>query len=606
MTKKKIKKAFKKMLIFDDAGSSWNRRFIIEGKLDYNKLLGDTKDELYYGTLDSLNASSLNKVNGEEFLTAYLKFTERKMWKIISKYNLYELFFWTHRIPPTDAFGVQDLTILLYREVLTLSIMKYGKMAPGSISKDKYNQWMPSYIINRDPLHAPWIPQILNVLSDCYLLEILSMLYVYATQMYRVYCKGGKLVEDGYNKFGCAIGEDKNLLYLTNLYDKRLRFSNIMSWVGTSVNESVDKINGTEKNMLKVMLPTVNPGNKIHVPLIMNGKILNDFNPNYLPYPFSLEDYYNYTLLFSKEFKTEYNFSVDYFMAFVVTESNLIFINYLKDITIQYKILQRAYSVIKKEVHLRNLVGITRKYNLFHLSEHNLYEEFKKIFNFLTYTKDAPRNIDLWTRGPRKIYIPITEKYFIADYSGFGTLLETIMLPIARVAGETGNKKSAHFEKKTNAEIVKIFGSKSHWIGREKICNNKGECREVDASFRLGKFLFLIECKSVNVSFGFDKGDVRSLNYRIQKIKEGLHQIEDKAIFIAKNVHTLTKPIPAGIEYIIPILATPFPEYIWKKSENLFLDDNLPRILTLKEMQQIKNINLNKLIDRPYTVQINY
>jgi len=605
MAKKKTKKHIKEILFPDDVGSLWNKRSVIEEKLDYVKLLNDTKEGLYTKTLDDLNVNSLNEVRGDRFLSTYLEVVEKEMSKTISKYNLYELFFWIHRIPPANVFGLQDLTILLYREILILSIMKYGEMVSDSISLDKNNQGMPPYIINKDPLHDPWTPQILNVLSDCYLLEILSMLYVYATQRYRIYCKGGEIVEDQYNKFDCDVGKNKNLAYLIDLYDKRLHFSNIMSWSGTSVNDNVNKTKNMKKGMLESMFLTVNPGNKYCIPIFINKKVQKEFYPNYFPYLFPFEDYYNYMLLFSKEFKTEYNFSVDYFMAFVVAESTLIIINYLKDITIQYKILQRAYSITKKEGHLKALVEITKEYNLFHLSENNLYEEFEKIFNFLTYAKNIPRDIDLWTRGPRKIYIPITNEYFIADYSGFDTLIQMIMFPISRISGKTGNKKSAHFEKETNAEIIKIFGRNSYWIGREKVCNDKNECREVDASFYLGKFLFILECKSVNVSFGFDKGDAKSLNYRIEKSKEGLNQVEDTALFIVKNKHNLTKQIPKGVKYIIPILITPFPEYIWEKSENLFLNKDLPRVLTLKELQQIKNMDLNKLIGRPYVVKVN-
>ncbi len=593
----------KKMPFFIDIGFMWNVKFIIEGRLDYQKLINDTKNKLYYDTLNNLNATSLNEVNGDEFLTTYLKTVEKEMSSIIAKYNLYELFFWTRRIPPKNVFNVLDLTILLYKEVLTLSIIKYGKIDTTGINLGKDNQIMPSYIIDKDPTHNSLTSQIHNVLSDCYLLEILSMLYVYATQRYRIYCKGAKLIETQYDKFDCIANEDKNLRYLINLYDRRLRFSNVMSLSGTSVNTNIS----TNKDTFNAIFLTINPGNKISFPFTALEYPQKNFNPNYIPYPYSLEDYYNYMLLFKKEFKETYDFSVDYFVSFVLAESHLLIISYLKNITARYRILQRAYSIIKKREHLKILVDVIKSNNPLSLNKNSLYKEFEKIYNFLTYTKGIPRDINLWTRGPRKIYIPIADEYFIADYSGFGSLIETIMLPISRISGETGNKKSAHFEKKTNTEVIKIFSKNSHWIGREKICNNKGECKEVDASFYIGKFLFILECKSINVSFGFDKGDVRSINYRIERLKEGLKQVDDKAIFIAKNKYALTKPIPRGVEYVVPILITAFPEYIWERSENLFLDldKDLPRILTLKELQEIKNINLNKLTSLPYIIKLN-
>jgi hypothetical protein len=595
-------------LLLIDSGSLWNMRFIREGRLNYEKLLKNAKERLYQKTLKSLNVISLSEVKSDKFLVTYMNIAEGELKDIISKYGLYELYFWTHRIPPANTFNKpEDLTIFLYREVLNLAIIKYGEIIKN-ISFESDNSILPSYIIGKNPIDGPLTPQIRRTLIACCELEILSMLFIYATQNYRMYCKGGRLVETSDYKFGCAVDKNEDLPYLTGLYDRRISSANnILSHAGSDIdiNYLREKATDERKKSLPALLFHINPDNRYEIPIMNKGKTINKLNSNYIPYPVSLREYYEYMLLFKDEFKLEYGFSVENFISYLLSASALCMLQYTRNINYQYKILQRAYMVIKRKDHLRNLVEtIERGYSM-QLGKGNLYKEFNKIFDFLAYRESMPRDVDLWTRGPRRIYIPVTNKYFLIDYSGFPGLISTIMLPISRVSGATGNKKSAHFEKKTNLEIVKIFGEKAFWIGREKIHNNKEEDREIDASFCVRDFLFILECKSVNVSFGFDKGDVKSLNYRIEKSKEGLSQVEDKALFIAKNKHSLTKPIPKGIKYIVPILITPFPEYIWEKSENLFLDKDLPKMLTLKELQQIKNMDLNKLIDRPYIVKVN-
>ena len=595
-------------LLLSDSGSLWNMRFIREGRLNYKKLLKNTKERLYRKTLKSLNVISLSQVKGDKFLIAYMNIAEEELKDIISEYGLYELYFWTHRIPPENTFNKsEDLTIFLYREVLNLAIIKYGDIIKN-ISFESDTSILPSYIIGKNAIDDPLTPQIRRTLIACYELEILSMLFIYATQIYRMYCKGGRLVETGDCKFGCAVDKNKDLPYLTSLYDKRISsVNNILSHAGSNINISYLRKKATDKRKksFSATLFSINPDNRYKIPIINERKMITKLNSNYIPYPVSLREYYEYMLLFKDEFKLEYGFSVENFISYLLSASALCTLQYLRNIKYQYDILQRAYTVTKRKDHLRNLVETIKRGYSIQLGKGNLHKEFNKIFDFLVYRENTPREVDLWTRGPRKIYIPITNEYFITDYSGFSGLISTIMLPISRIAGETGNKKSAHFEKETNTEIIKIFGRNSYWIGREKVYTDKNECREVDASFYLGKFLFILECKSVNVSFGFDKGDVKSLNYRIEKSKEGLNQVEDTALFIAKNKHNLTKQIPKSVKYIIPILITPFPEYMWEKSENLFLDKDLPRVLTLKELQQIKNMDLNKLIGRPYVVKVN-
>ena len=587
-----------------DIGALWNNKFISEKPSDYQKEFEAISTNVFNNTLKILGVFSINNIKDtEDFLLKYMYEVENQLKSIINKYNVYELYFWVHRIPPKNVFGsYDDTTIALYREILIEAIIKYGRNIDNFTFiklNDNITNIVPDYIADTNPLKDELPKEVEQILIDCYKLEILSFLFIYATQRIRIFYKGGHLIESDFVKFNIRIDLEKS--FLIDLYDKRSNQKNILRTIGSYVHDSNDD---TPSKSLTSIFYTLNINNKLKVPLTIDGKKVGDINSNYVPSPISLEEYYAYAKLFNDEFFEEYGFSIDCFIAFICTLSTHNFLKYIEDIKFQYGMLQRGYTIIESSQFIKAISDIVRDDDYFKNKCLENDSEFQKIFDFLTYVGKPQIDINLWTRGPRKIFIKISENFMIVDYSGFFSLISTIMLPIARISGESGNKKSAHFEIMTNEKIKDIFGQKSHWIGRSEIKNHEKEAKEIDASFCINEFLFILECKSINVSFGFDMGDKHSLEFRKSKLEEALEEVRNKALFLARNKETLNKKLPSGIKYIVPLVVSSFPEYIWEQSEDLFINDDLPRILTIDDLEQIKKTNMESLITKPFTLHL--
>lgn len=588
--------------VITDNGSLWNMRFIKSKSLDYFAMVTDLKRYIFKSTLAKNRASDISNVcDKEQFLKDYLLTVESEMQKIIYKYDLHELFFWVRRISPENVFNRSELTILLYRETLMLGLQKYGKRR-NILSITKSGHILPKYIVGRNPLKDELNDKTMRVLADAYKLETLSMLYVNCTQIYRCLIKGGQLIAG--DDFGFDIVLEQDLSDLINLYDERLKHVNILSTTGSYVPISPNDIPSLEGNVPLCLGFVTNVDKKSKVPLITKeGQ--EEIESNYFPLFLNLRDYYEYLKLFDSEFTSVYGFSADTFIEFLNALSRREINIFFSGMEYQYNLLQRAYVICRPAFLLKWNLEFVKHNAITKESFKQLKKLFPKILKFLTCNKQDSKNIDLWTRGPRKIFFPITWRLTIIDYSGIISMLDTLLLPIARKCGESGNKKSGHFEIQCNGTVIKEFGEENFWIGRKQVKNSKNENKEIDSSFRINKYLFILECKSINVSFGFDKGDKKSLEYRKTNLETALKAVENKAEFIATNYRDLYPALPRGVHYIVPLVVSPFPEYIWEKSEYLFLEQRLPRILTLNELKEIKRLNLDNLKSKIFTLTMN-
>jgi len=327
---------------------------------------------------------------------------------------------------------------------------------------------------------------------------------------------------------------------------------------------------------------------------------------NYLPYVIDLNDFFQYMNLFNDEFENFYKFSPKDFVAFISALTIPSLEECMDTQIYAFNLLQRAYTIFDSECmdYLRK--NFEFLYNSYYgILPPDFELRFNNIFNFLKYDNTHASDIDLKKLVPRKLFIKIDNFKYIFDYSGIITLLTSIMLPLSRLDGDVANKRSEHFEIKTNEYVKKIFGQNSFWIGRKEIYNSKNEAIEIDSSFVIDDILFILECKSINVSLGFFKGDQRALDYRKNKNISALQQVNKKIEFLYKFNTGSNYSIPSNVKYIVSLIVSPYPEYIWEFNEELFLTSKIPRIIVLDELNDIKNIkNFNEIKNNKFTIKI--
>jgi hypothetical protein len=66
-----------------------------------------------------------------------------------------------------------------------------------------------------------------------------------------------------------------------------------------------------------------------------------------------------------------------------------------------------------------------------------------------------------------------------------------------------------------------------------------------------------------------------------------LVEVDDKANWLMSRRKGTNYEIPESIKIIIPIVVSPFVEYIWSTNEDLWLTKEIPRICTLKELKEL-------------------
>ncbi len=110
-----------------------------------------------------------------------------------------------------------------------------------------------------------------------------------------------------------------------------------------------------------------------------------------------------------------------------------------------------------------------------------------------------------------------------------------------------------------------------------------------------------MDYKSLSVSEGTILGTKEAIEFRKKKIIEYIGEVEKKADFIQKNKNDLSVETPLGVDCIVPLVITSFPEFIWDTTEDLFLAEDLSRVMIPDEIKLLKKIDiLDEIKKKPF------
>ncbi|WP_291149271.1 SEC-C domain-containing protein [Flavobacterium sp. UBA7680] len=592
-------------------------KFISEQHIDVDKELKKYETEIY-------NSISFSKKSNPDILKDYIRVTETLMRNISSQYSTYELLFWSRRLAPLNIFEISELSVMLYRDVQSLCFYKYGISEENILiganhsvhpnSMEQYNDLQ--YLVVLDKLKNENLPEsIYKVISDVIRIEILSYLYIRATQFYRIANKGGTIIFDNINR-KIMSAPNKDIEFLIDMYDERLINSNIFSRIGAYVDTtfSIENDGFCPHFQLnvdhKIKTKFFNFKNTEYSKIFKTENDKIEIATNYLLGANNIINIYDFLILFEKEFEDFYSFAVVDFILFLAYLGNKV----LSDISInfesQFQILNRAYIIAKFNIDEFSK-DFEQKYIEIHRvifkTEIDHKIEANKIFHTFLLQKDNKNDIDLWTRGPKRFLYQLSNEFMVVDYSGLTEIISYIVKEITSVDGNIGNRRAIFFENSLESEIESIYTKEKMWICKNEITSNKFK-KEIDASFIIDDVLFLIEAKAINVSFGFDKGDEVAVNYRINKMKSALKEVNEKAKFIHKYKNDLDKKLPENIKYICPLVISTNPEYIWSLDEKdeLFISKELkfPRIISMPDIKKLQELDLLELKTKKWVINL--
>lgn len=603
----------RKELVIRDLGEEIIKEFLSRKLIDFDV------EKKYYGARffeDASKGETINHINSTgtqiSFLTSYLACAEREFKLLLNEHPVYDLLYWFRRIPPANYFGYGlDSSIKLWHEIITNAIFKYAKYSStydeerckilfgGGLHPDTVCE---AYLQGR-----PITKSIIITLKSILRTLVVSHYYLLCTQDYRVFNKGG-ILKSADNDYLYEVTQSAELQHLVNLYD-----SNYHPLLTTS-GFNTDNLENNQDNIFKLIGCALNTNNKLQLPESYFRKIGLDTTKfktknlskhlNYFPAIVELKEIFEYLSYFDSAITKEYGFTVKDFIVFNLTVT-LNFLLAIQSLKPALSVLGRGYATIGdfeqySRVFEQKALAIGRMH-------FNDYQKFplKPIFELFTSEAADATNIDLWTRGPRTYFYNLGNNLYAIDYSAISSVINYFAIDFTTGEGKSANFRGDKFESKVKraAEVYKF----NIWVFSRMIKFRGAIKKQIDCSFIVGEFLFLAEAKSFNVSFGYDKGDKAAIDYRRIKLEAALEEVESTADFLVKYAGRTGVSIPKGIKYIIPIVVSAFPEFIWEYNQHLFLDKSFdrPRIMSLTALKHLHDLDFTFVSKLSYVRKLN-
>jgi len=599
----------------------------------YLSAIGDLKFDfdifkIYKNLLDKYFITTNISYN-ETFIKKLLISLENEIRIKICKYDLYEMIYWSRRIKPENVFKCSSSSVFEYRQIMHLSFIKYckrenslveseGVFAPKSLhnlnTKRIFN--IIALKIKPNDQEEEYFRIISRILNLCYEVEVLSFYYNHLLKEYRIISKGGFLLP--HKEMGVFAYVNHKLHYLLNLYDDRLNKTNILSSVGgyaTLDSVNIDQLN--KKNKFEIINYQENIDSIDTRPMIESlfqlsiekQKSKNEISfmeekyiSNYVPTLISLNDFYDYSKNFKVNFFEYYNFRLEDFLVFIVIVFLDIFHSVVEDPHGFVHLLQRGYSLYNLDTlrtNYFNLVNIL--YDDFNFDKPETPERvFNVLFSFFNNTEQSASKIQLDTFGPRGIFYEINDRQGMVDHTSFVNILGHILDPIIK----DNDMKGTIFENIVKNKVIELYGEDSLWLCQTKIKVGKSS-KEIDVSFVCDEILYILECKAVNLSWGFFKGDKKAVEFRNMKNEKAITQADKTLDFLSEHKYKMNHDIPFGVKYITSLVITPHPEFIWDNHEKLFVSEKIPRILCLNELNYIKENDFrDEVVKRSFTIKL--
>jgi hypothetical protein len=588
--------------------------------------------------------SSPNKNESEKALIVWKDRVEEEIKRLCSKHSKYYWLFLLRRIfPETTEPYDRPTTPYLHRTTFNLAVLKYGKSnqteefvaVPSSVDTRQYIFTEEPYsgetvdmeradaikIENeaafKEARQPPIIPRQITREDaiNIYQVEYLALDYYMITAQLRRLWKGGQLRVHLGRFAGIVL--PKKVEDLVKLYDERSpNYGNLLSSFGTITDLNVVKEKESLDNfMLFVPFPNIE---KYEIPLVLPGEEFFDGkvkgpiylkgNPtNFVPTPVSIRPFYEKMCMFRQTIKDMLGFSPEEFVAFLIAVGRHHQSFWLYNIFSRYNFFQSGYTLMPHredfQRYLEEIYLNVHKRLFGDIAPERADSSFKGMLNWMTYQDKDFENISLWDRTGAKLFLRVPGG-LLTDHSAVPAILESIFSELsahASVDGKVGQLRGGDFEKEVEKYLKLNIPDFQPWLCHRKLRFLSGLERDIDVSFLLGQTLFIVECKAFSVPPAFDRGEIGALQTRESKLDSALDQVDTLCELLCEERKGKNFELPRAITHIIAIVASPFPEYIPKRSDRYFLTAHIPRVCVLREIVEfVKQFRLSTYLSKPF------
>ena len=316
----------------------------------------------------------------------------------------------------------------------------------------------------------------------------------------------------------------------------------------------------------------------------------DDYVTNFIVGAINVRAYLEAHRFLSDAFEVRYGYRLETFVAVIWALDHVIFfprpaLRSVKKLTMAFRdslfhVMRRGYEVfdaapdrIVPELRSRISIGFP---DLDATSE-----EIVKVIERLTLTPAAQTAISLWSGGPRYLIVPAGFHRAI-DLQGISILLHTLFVRLAHNQSHRGTLFEEAFRRALKARGYDVRSGELKSIAA-------GE-RELDAGVVLGHTLYVFECVSVERPLDYEIGNPQTISWRCDRLDEKVNQVLGLAAFLDNNRRGTNYDF-SHVTRVIPLVVSPFEEWIWSRSSQLWLDEATPRILSANEALELLSLN---------------
>jgi hypothetical protein len=308
-------------------------------------------------------------------------------------------------------------------------------------------------------------------------------------------------------------------------------------------------------------------------------KVAPGFRPNFLWGLVNLRGYRQATLPFGPDFVRKYSVSLDAVLSVLGVFGAMRVLD-LREFGRAMHQSQRAY------------VGPEAKAALLQTLEHFLpaatsligaqqgsisLDDFHAGVKFWELTDEKREMIDLEVPGPHYILLPYDQGWWFIDHAWVVRRLYYLLMNIPL--------RNQTFKGRLLEQIV---GAQQSILPTAPCKAFDGTSKQIDTAFAVSDCLVIVECKAVNRSIGYERGDPESIEFRRRIVVErGLNEVDEKARWLATHPKGTNYDI-TRYRYILPVVTSPFVEFIPSRDMRHWVSEDIPRVLTPWELGKLK------------------
>ena len=207
-----------------------------------------------------------------------------------------------------------------------------------------------------------------------------------------------------------------------------------------------------------------------------------------------------------------------------------------------------------------------------------LIERAPKIAEMLSLSAIKQGSISLWSGGPRPLMIPYGDLILI-DVAGFVEFISRVFTGIR----DDGEIRGRQFEETVRATIISNLPQEFE-VGPRKIKEGGNYLKdEIDLLLRKDESVYVCECFSMWRPLDIEIGMPERIKTRLEQIEAKLDQAEETCAYLQ------TRRVGPGFDYsgaknFIPIVVSPFIEWLPSTSDRYWISAETPRVMTLEEL----------------------